>query len=207
MSGRRGTNRSDLKEIARRAMTERGLWPDFSRDALGEAGGLKGPAAVESLPDLRELPWVSIDNDDSRDLDQLSVAETLSAGAVRIRVAVADVDALVRDGDALDAHARHNTTSVYTAAQTFPMLPERLSTNLTSLNEDADRVALVVEMVVTPEGELQSPAVSRAAVRNHAKLAYGGVGDGLEGRGPMPGRAGVSTAIAEQLRVQDAVAQ
>src|SRR5262249_39439897 len=129
VSAGRGTHRSDLKEIARRAMTERGLWPDFSRDALAELDRLHDPAPASrsGLPDLRKLPWVSIDNDDSRDLDQLSCAEELPKGAVRIRVAVADVDALVKDGSALDGHARHNTTSVYTAATIFPMLPEKLS--------------------------------------------------------------------------------
>jgi exoribonuclease-2 len=209
VSGGRGSHRSDLKEIARRAMTERGLWPDFSRDALAELDGFREPAPVlaPALRDLRGLAWVSIDNDDSRDLDQLSVAEPLSDGAVRIRVAVADVDALVVEGSALDAHARHNTTSVYTAAQIFPMLPAKLSTDLTSLNEDQDRTAMVVEMVVADDGTLEACGVYRAAVRNHAKLAYDAVGAGLEGGMPLPGRAGNSEQLAAQLRIQDAVAQ
>ncbi len=188
-------------------MTERHLWPDFSRDALAELDRLGQPAPAPALSDLRERPWVSIDNDDSRDLDQLSVAEILPKGAVRILVAVADVDALVRDGSALDAHARHNTTSVYTAALIFPMLPEKLSTDLTSLNEDQDRVAMVVDMVVEEDGGLGNSDVYRAAVRNHAKLAYNAVGAGLEGQAAMPGRAGASGELAEQLRIQDAVAQ
>src|SRR5262245_66585824 len=117
-------------------MEERGLWANFSRDALAELDRLRGPApSPKDLPDLRGLPWRSIDNDDSRDLDQLSVAEAAAGGAVRVRVAVADVDTLVAKDTALDGHAEHNTTSVYTAAQIFPMLPERLSTDLTSLNE------------------------------------------------------------------------
>ncbi|MGH9369503.1 MAG: RNB domain-containing ribonuclease [Thermoanaerobaculia bacterium] len=190
-------------------MTERDLWPDFSRDALSELDRLRQPAPAPGagLADLRRLAWVSIDNDDSRDLDQLSVAEELPGGAVRIRVAVADVDALVSAGLALDRHARHNTTSVYTPAQIFPMLPEKLSTNLTSLNEQEDRAAVVVEMTVERDGELSASGVSRAAVRNRAKLAYDAVGAALEGKGEMPGRAGESEEIARQLRIQDSVAQ
>ncbi len=190
-------------------MTERGLWPDFSRDVLGELDRLKGPAPAPAagLSDLRRLPWVSIDNDDSRDLDQLSVAEELPRGAVRVRVAVADVDSLVSSGSALDRHAGHNTTSVYTAAQIFPMLPPRLSTDLTSLNEDEDRAAIAVDFVVESDGEIFSSEVSRAAVRNHARLAYDAVAMGLEGRAPLPGRAGESDEIGRQLRIQDAVAQ
>jgi VacB/RNase II family 3'-5' exoribonuclease len=188
-------------------MTDRGLWPDFSRDALAELELLRQPAPAPALADLRSLPWVSIDNDDSRDLDQLSVAEELSQGAVRIRVSVADVDALVEDGSTIDAHARHNTTSVYTAAQVFPMLPEKLSTDLTSLNEGEDRAAMVVDMVIEQDGRLQASDVYRAAVHNHAKLAYDAVAAGLEGQTPMPGRAGDSAELARQLRVQDAVAQ
>jgi exoribonuclease-2 len=188
-------------------MTERGLWPEFSRDVLAETDRLHDPAPAVELRDLRALPWVSIDNDDSRDLDQLSVAEPLAGGAVRIRVAVADVDGLVENGTALDAHARHNTTSVYTAARIFPMLPEKLSTDLTSLNEDRDRAAIVVDMAVGEDGELSGSDVYRAAVRNHAKLAYNAVGTGLEGGAPLPGRAGASEDIAGQLRLQDAVAQ
>jgi VacB/RNase II family 3'-5' exoribonuclease len=189
-------------------MTERGLWPDFSRDTLAELERLRDPAPVSSgLADLRKLPWISIDNDDSRDLDQLSCAEELPKGAVRIRVAVADVDALVKDGSALDGHARHNTTSVYTAATIFPMLPEKLSTDLTSLNEDADRVAIVVDIVVESDGEVSSSTVSRAAVRNQAKLAYDSVGAALEGKAPTPGRAGSSAELTRQLQIQDVVAQ
>ena len=149
-------HRAILQSIANRAMLERGLLPDFSAAALAELDGIQAPAGVNGesageapgVRDLTDLLWASIDNDDSLDLDQLTVAETLPGDKVRIRVAVADVDALVKDGSAIDEHARHNTTSVYTAAEIFPMLPEKLSTDLTSLNFDQERLAVVVEMVI-----------------------------------------------------------
>ena len=137
-------HRALLQSIAHRAMIERGLLPDFSAAALAELDRIQAPANAKGEPvrDLTGLLWASIDNDDSRDLDQLTMAETLPGGTVKIRVAVADVDALVKDGSAIDEHARHNTTSVYTAAEIFPMLPEALSTDLTSLNFAEERLAL-----------------------------------------------------------------
>ena len=150
MSPNASAGRETLRAIARRAMTERGLLPDFSPAVLAQTEAL-GERVVETGPalrDLRALAWVSIDNDDTRDLDQLSVAEPLAGGAVKLLVAVADVDATVAEGSAIDGHARANTTSVYTAAEIFPMLPERLSTDLTSLGEARDRLAIVVEMTV-----------------------------------------------------------
>src|SRR6266850_3489330 len=121
-------HRHNLKAIARRAMIDRGLLPDFSRAVAAETAALEAPQVegVESIRDLRELLWVSIDNDDSRDLDQLSFAEAAGAGGTRVLVAIADVDALLVKGSAIDVHARHNTTSVYTAAEIFPMLPTQL---------------------------------------------------------------------------------
>ena len=189
-------------------MADKGLEPDFSRDALGELGAIRGPAPVAGpgIRDLRDRLWASIDNDDSRDLDQLTVAEALPAGAIRIFVAIADVDALVPRGGALDDHAAVNTTSVYTAAEIFPMLPEKLSTDLTSLNEGKDRLAVVVEMTIGNDGTLSASDVYRAAVHNHAKLAYDSVSVGLEG-GAMPAQAEAAPGIPEQLRMQDAVAQ
>ena len=190
-------------------MLERGLLPDFSAavlaetSAIGEAAAAAGP----SVRDLRALPWASIDNDDSRDLDQLSVSEPLTGGAARILVAVADVDASVAAGSAIDGHARTNTTSVYTAAQTFPMLPERLSTDLTSLGEDRDRLAIVADLVVAADGEVTSSAVYRAAVVNRAKLTYDGVAAWLTGAAPAPPRVASVPGLAEQLRTQDRVAQ
>jgi exoribonuclease-2 len=201
-------DRADLKRIARQAMVDRGLEPDFSRDVLSELAAIRGPATVPGpgLRDLRERPWCSIDNDDSRDLDQLTVAEPLPDGAVRIFVAVADVDAVVAKDTSIDGHARTNTTSVYTAAEIFPMLPEKLSTDWTSLNENADRAAVVVEMTVDRDGRLGDSDVYRAAVRNRAKLAYDSVSVGLEG-GVFPDRAAAVAGIPEQLKLQDGVAQ
>ncbi len=143
-------HRAILQRIARRVMLERGLLPDFSAEALTELGGIQTPATTSGgqVRDLRRLLWASIDNDDSRDLDQLTVAEAMPGDKIKILVAVADVDAVVKSGSALDVHARHNTTSVYTAATIFPMLPEKLSTDITSLGFHADRLAVVVEMAV-----------------------------------------------------------
>src|SRR3972149_6797637 len=169
-----GRQRSTLRRIARRAMIERGLLPDFSRAALAELDGIRATAAGSSgwPRDMRNLPWDSIDNDDSRDLDQLTVAETMREGAVKILVAIADVGAIVRQGKAIDDHARQNTTSVYTAAEIFPMLPEKLSTDLTSLGYREDRPAIVIEMVFGEDGSLRSSDLYGATVRNRAKLAY-----------------------------------
>ena len=146
MSRPSSQNRKELQAIARRVMTERGLEPDFSAAAKAEADAVTKPASESgpSIKDLTGLLWASIDNDDSRDLDQLSVAEPLTGGAAKVFVAVADVDASVKKSSAIDDHARVNTTSVYTAAQVFPMLPERLSTDLTSLGEAQKRLAIVV---------------------------------------------------------------
>src|SRR5215471_16039724 len=141
-----------LREIARRALRLRGFEPDFPPAVVAEADRLTGQERPTGVEDQRALDWVSIDNDDSRDLDQLSVAEPLADGSVQLFVAVADVDAAVRRGGAIDEHARTNTTSVYTPAQVFPMLPERLSTDLTSLNEAEDRLAIVVRLTVQRDG-------------------------------------------------------
>lgn len=200
-------SRSRLAEIARRAMQERGFLPDFSAAAQSEAERLRQPAhETGDLADLRDLPWASIDNDDSRDLDQLSVAERIGA-AVRVSVAIADVDALVKRGSAIDAHAQANTTSVYTAGRTFPMLPERLSTDLTSLGEGEDRLAFVVQFSVQTDGTVNDGGILRARVRNRAKLAYDSVAAWLEGRGPAPQRVAGVPGISEQLKLQNEVAQ
>src|SRR5437660_4091840 len=132
-----------LASIARQAMIDRGLQPDCSTAAEKQLASISQPASENGVRDLRDLLWCSIDNDDSRDLDQLTVAQDLGGGNVRVLVAVADVDALVKTGTPIDDHARQNTASVYTAAQIFPMLPEKLSTGLTSLNEHEERIAVV----------------------------------------------------------------
>lgn len=202
-------HRAILQRIARQAMRERGLLPDFSRGVIDELDGISGPATpvTESTRDLTTLPWCSIDNDDSRDLDQLTVAEPMPDGTVRILVAIADVDAIVQKGSAIDDHARHNTTSVYTVAETFPMLPETLSTNLTSLNFESDRLALVIEMVLAADGSLQRSDLYGATVRNRAKLAYNSVAAWLLGQGPMPPAIATVSGLDENLRLQDRMAQ
>jgi VacB/RNase II family 3'-5' exoribonuclease len=202
-------DRAILQEIAKRAMLDRGLLPYFSAEALAELNKIQSPSAIESAKarDLRDLLWSSIDNDDSRDLDQLTVAEAMPGDKVKIRVAVADVDSLVKKGSAIDEQARHNTTSVYTPGQMFPMLPEKLSTNLTSLNLNQDRLAIVIEMVVGADGSVQDSDVYRAIVRNHAKLAYNRVAAWLEGRIDIPLEIAALKGLAENLRLQDKAAQ
>ena len=202
-------HRTILERIAHRVMLERGLLPDFSVEALAELATIQAPAAVDDdqIRDLRTLVWASIDNDDSRDLDQLTVAGSASGNNVKIFVAVADVDSLVRNGSSIDAHALHNTTSIYTAAQIFPMLPEKLSTGLTSLNFSEDRLALVAEMVIAADGTVQSSDIYRAIVRNYAKLAYNSVAAWLEGNGPIPDSIAAVKGLDENLRLQDRAAQ
>jgi VacB/RNase II family 3'-5' exoribonuclease len=202
-------DRTVLRGIARRAMLERGLLPDSSAAALAELGRIRSSATTKGEParDLRDLPWASIDNDDSRDLDQLTVAEAMPGDKVKILVAVADVDALVKDGSAIDDHARHNTTSVYTAAETFPMLPDELSTNLTSLNLNEERLSIVIEMVVGADGSIRDSDVYPARVRNQAKLAYDSVAAWLEGNGAVPEAIDAVDGLAENLRLQNRVAQ
>jgi exoribonuclease-2 len=196
-----------LQRIAHRVMIERGLEPDFSGPALAEAQQIPGPAPADAtVRDLRSLLWCSIDNDDSRDLDQLTVAEARPDGVVRAYVAIADVDALVRPGSALDAHARRNTTSVYTAAAIFSMLPEKLSTDLTSLGPGADRLSVAVELTFARDGSLQQAVHFRALVRNQAKLAYNGVAAWLDG-GPMPAALAAVPGLEANLRLQDELAQ
>ena len=199
--------RALLLKIATQSMIERGLEPDFSPAARAEVARLDGPARAGDVEDLTKLLWCSIDNDDSRDLDQLSVAEALPDGSVRVRVAVADVDALVEAGSAVDDHAGTNTTSVYTPAKIFAMLPEELSTDLTSLVEGEERLALVAEMRIGEGGAIGESRVVRARVFNRAKLAYPSVGAWLEGRGEPPGKLANVPGLAENLKLQDRVAQ
>ena len=202
-------HRALLQRIAHRVMLERGLVPDFPSGAIAELDAIRAAASSTDSAhrDLRSLLWCSIDNDDSRDLDQLTVAESLPGGATKVLVAIADVDALVKKGTALDDHARQNTTSVYTVAEIFPMLPEKLSTDLTSLNLDSDRLAVVIELVIAGDGSLQSSDVYQATVRNRAKLAYNSVAAWLEGTGPAPEGIGKVAGLDQNIRLQDGAAQ
>jgi exoribonuclease-2 len=204
---RRRHDRQDLEWIADRAMRERGFEPDFPREVTAEVARLQAAASDPGARDLRQLAWCSIDNDDSMDLDQLSVAERPTNGLTRIWVAIADVDALVHKGSAIDRRAAQNTTSVYTAAKIYPMLPERLSTDLTSLGQDQDRLAVVAELVVSDEGAVSGAEVYRATVRNHAKLAYDTVAAWLESDAPPPDALAAVPGLDENLRWQDAAAQ
>jgi len=199
----------DLKGIAHRAMLEHGLEPDLPAAAAAQLRAISAPAMEHGaqIRDQRALLWCSIDNDDSRDLDQLSVAQPLAGGAVQILVAIADVDASIARGSPLDAHASANTTSVYTAAQIFPMLPERLSTDLTCLAENQERLSMVIDMTVEPDGSVTAADIYRAVVVNRAKLAYDGVAAWLDGRAPPPARVATVAGMDRQLRIQDGVAQ
>jgi VacB/RNase II family 3'-5' exoribonuclease len=199
----------NLTAIARQAMIEHGLLPDFSPEAKQQAESTSR-TRVKTDPgirDLRALLWSSIDNDDTRDLDQLVVAESLAGGVVKIMVAVADVDALVARGSAIDDHARSNATSVYTAAKVFPMLPEKLSTDLTSLREGQERFAVVIEMAIDVQGQITASNVYRALVLNRGKLTYDGVAAWLDGNAPLPASLSAVAGLEQQLRAQDQAAQ
>jgi exoribonuclease-2 len=199
-----------LRSVAVTAMVQNGFEPEFSPAVMREVRSLDDPSGDPLPPgchDLRALLWSSVDNRESRDLDQIEVAEQLADGTIRIRIGVADVDTLVRLGSAADAHAATNTTSVYTGVAVFPMLPERLSTDLTSLNEGEDRLAVVIEFDVAPDGALSKASVYRALVHNRAKLTYDAVGFWLEGKGPAPQAIAASSDLEHQLRIQDEAAQ
>lgn len=200
--------RADLQRVARAAMVARGLEPDFRPEALAQLQAITGPApAAAGVVDMRDRLWCSIDNDDSRDLDQLSVGRALADDATELMVAIADVDSLVPAGSPIDRHAAINTTSVYTAARIFPMLPERLSTDLTSLNPDQDRTAFVIRYTVDADGTVRDPELFRALVRNHAKLAYNAVAAWLTGVGELPEAAARVPGMDAQLRLQDHAAE
>lgn len=202
------TPEMQLTAIAKQAMTEYGLLHAFPADVVRELNQIAGPldAADGEVRDLRELPWCSIDNDDSRDLDQLSVAQPVSKDSTRILIAIADVDSHVRKGSKVDGRARHNTTSVYCPTVIFNMLPEKLSYGLTSLNEGEDRLAMVTDLEVGRGGVVKSSSHYRALVRNKAKLTYAAVGAWLEGRGPIPEKV-AAAGLEDQLLLQDKVAQ
>ena len=200
--------RSDLVLLAVVAMQAHGLAPEFSSDALAEMAAIAGPSQESGagIEDMRALLWCSIDDDDSQDIDQLSVCQETKDGW-RVLVAIADVDALVHKDSAIDLHAQVNTASVYTAARVFPMLPERLSTDLTSLGAHQERLAIVTEMVVDAQGLVSNFRICRAQVRNQAKLAYDSLAAWLDGHGELPAAARAVPGMDAQLRGQDAAAQ
>lgn len=210
-------HRAILKSIAHRAMLERGLQPDFSSEVLAELGRLQAPVVQKHetsggtagfhIRDMRNLLWASIDNDDSLDLDQLTVAEATPTDKIKILVAIADVDSCVEKGSAIDQHANTNTTSVYTAAEIFPMLPEKISTDITSLNFSEDRLAIVIEMVIGVDGSLEDSKIYRAWVRNQAKLAYNNVAAWLEKNGEIFPAITAVKGLAENLQLQNIAAQ
>jgi len=200
---------NDLRRIARQAMLQRGFLPDFSAAALQQSAsaGVAPREAKPAIRDLRALLWLSIDNDESRDLDQLSVARALDRDATQLLIGIADVDTLIEPGSPIDDHARSNTTSIYTAAQIFPMLPERISTDLTSLADRQERLAIVVEMTVTADGSIADTDVYRALVFNHARLAYNDVSNWLDDRAPVPAAIGHSPELQQQVRIQEAASE
>jgi exoribonuclease-2 len=191
-------------------MRQHGFEPEFSPEVMAEIRALDDPSndpLGRGVKDLRHLPWSSIDNRESRDLDQIEAAERLDDDSIRVLIGVADVDTLVQLGSAADAHAAANTTSVYTGVAVFPMLPERLSTDLTSLNEGEDRLAVVIQFDVAAKGELANTSVFRALVHNRAKLTYDAIGMWLEDTGPAPRAIASSREMEEQVRLQDEAAQ
>jgi len=203
-------NHFDLGAMAHQEMLAEGFHPDFPPAVLQQVKGLQAQSAAANVAnrqvrDLRSLLWSSIDNDTSRDLDQAEAAERVNGG-IRVMVAVADVDSDVALGSPADQHAASEMTSVYTGVRTFPMLPEALSTDLTSLNESVDRLAIVIDMLVADDGAVTSQGIYRALVRNQAQLAYNGVGAWLEGGAPPP-KVAAAPDLAEQLKLQDEAAQ
>jgi VacB/RNase II family 3'-5' exoribonuclease len=200
----------NLVAAAHATMIEHGFQPEFPAGTDAELAAIQAHTALPAAPgaqDLRDLLWSSIDNDTSKDLDQIEWAEQLSDGRIRVLVGVADVDARISKGTIIDGHAASETTSVYTGVKVFPMLPTELSEGITSLNENADRVAVVIEFVVDAAGTASDGKAYRALVRNRAQLAYNGVGAWLEGRGPAPDKVAANADLAAQLKLQDTAAQ
>jgi exoribonuclease-2 len=196
----------DLNAAAFETVSDNGFHPDFPGDVLAELNALVTVTAPNAA-DLRHLLWSSIDNDTSRDLDQIEVAEQLDDGRIRVLVGIADVDSYVCQGSALDAHAKAETTTVYAQVRTFPMLPEKLSTGLTSLLENEDRAAVITEYIVGSNGEVSGVRCYPATVSNKAQLTYNAVGPWLDGTGAAPQKVSASSGLAAQLRLQNTAAQ
>ncbi len=205
------TNHFDLQAIARQVMLQNGFQPDFSPEVQEQLARLQhrpSPASnATDAKDLRNLLWSSIDNDTSRDLDQIEVAERQSDGSIKVMIGIADVDAFVEKGSPIDQHAARETTTIYAGVRNFPMLPEQLSTGATSLLENSDNLCVVAELVVNDGGEVHGQSFYRALVRNHAQLAYNAVGAWLEGSAPAPTKVAVSPELQAQLKLQDEAAQ
>jgi VacB/RNase II family 3'-5' exoribonuclease len=201
----------DLQAVAKQIMLEHGFEPDFPPGVPQQLADLKArPPQVSpggDVRDLRQLLWSSIDNDTSRDLDQIEVAERLPSGEIKVLVGIADVDAFVGKQSPIDEHAAKETTTVYTGIRNFPMLPEELSTGASSLLENADKLSIVIEFSVLPDGTVGSSDVYPAIVRNQAQLAYDSVGAWLEDRGPAPAKVAASAALQAQLKLQNEAAQ
>src|SRR5579862_1455851 len=201
----------DLQATAKQIMQQYGFEPDFPPQVPQQLADLKAHppqiAPGNDIRDLRNLLWSSIDNDTSRDLDQIEVAERVANGDVKILIGIADVDAFAAKQTPIDQHAARETTTVYTGVRNFPMLPEELSTGITSLLEDQDRLSVVIEFVVDSTGNLKSSDVYRAVVRNKAQLQYNSVGAWLEGTSAAPPKVAASADLQQQLKLQDEVAQ
>jgi len=199
----------NLKSIAWAAMQQYGFVPAFPPSVLREVERLKPKvfaATLDDPRDLRSLLWSSIDNYDSKDLDQIEVCEEGAGGEIRVMVAIADVDAYVPKGSETDHHAARNGTAVYTGVTTFPMLPDRLSAGLTSLLPGQERLAVVIEYTVLPDGDVVPGDVYRAVVANQAKLVYEEIGDWLEGSGPAPDMIQERPDLMKQILLQDRAA-
>jgi exoribonuclease-2 len=201
----------DLQAAARQIMLENGFEPDFPPEVRQQLANIKSnpqqPAAGADVRDLRHLLWSSIDNDTSRDLDQIEYAEKLPDGTTRVMIGIADVDSFVPKGSPIDMHAAKETCTVYTGVRNFPMLPEDLSTGTTSLLEVDGKLSMVTEFVVGGNGEAGKHQIYPATVVNKAQLAYNAVGAWLEGRGPAPAKVAASVELQAQLKLQDEVAQ
>ncbi|HZD47782.1 MAG TPA: RNB domain-containing ribonuclease [Silvibacterium sp.] len=199
----------DLRAAERQAMAEHGFEPDFSPEVNRELAALVAhpPRASAEAKDLRHLLWSSIDNDTSRDLDQIEYVEKLSNGDLRVMIGIADVDLYVPKGSAIDQHATVETATVYSGVTIFPMLPEVLSTGLTSLLEEQDRACIVTEFVFGSQNQTPASRIYPALVRNKAQLAYSSVGSWLEGKAEAPARLAKSEELQAQLYLQNHVAQ
>jgi VacB/RNase II family 3'-5' exoribonuclease len=201
----------DLQTKAKEIMLEHGFEPDFPPQVPQQIADLKSHppqiTAVNGVRDLRNRLWSSIDNDTSRDLDQIEVAEPLANGDVKVMVGIADVDAYVPKSTPIDLHAARETTTVYAGIRNFPMIPEELSTGITSLLENQDRLSVVTEFTVDSNGNPKSSVVYPALVRNKAQLRYNSVGGWLEGKSAAPPKISASSELQAQLKLQDEVAQ